>query len=69
MTNTHSPKFRTASTLLAGLTIGLTVTALAASPASAASADDLSPWTVTHDSPAARYYSKTLTFTLSTTTP
>ena len=39
MTNTHSSKFRIASGLLAGLTIGLTVTALAAAPAGTASAD------------------------------
>ena len=39
MTNTHHPKFRIASGLVAGLTIGVTVTALAVAPAGTASAD------------------------------
>ena len=51
MNNTHSSKFRIAGGLLAGLTIGLTVTALTASPVAADAAHDLSPWTVTHAGP------------------
>jgi hypothetical protein len=44
MTNTLNPKFRTAGSVLAGLTVTLAATAFAVAPASAASADDYNDW-------------------------